>query len=118
RAFDSQRRFMADASHELRTPVAIIQGEADVALSRSDRSSADYRESIEIMRNAARKLTRIVQDLFLLARTDAGRYPMSRSRFYLDETLADCVRDMRSAAASKSIELTCDAPPDSVVCAD
>jgi signal transduction histidine kinase len=118
RAFDSQRRFMADASHELRTPVAIIQGEADVVLSRSDRSSADYRESIEIMRNAARKLTRIVQDLFLLARTDAGSYPMSRSRFYLDEVLTDCARAMRSVAAAKKIEVTCDAPVDSVILAD
>src|SRR5438270_5918354 len=118
RAFESQRRFMADASHELRTPVSIIQGEADVALARRDRSPDDYRESIEIMQNAARKLTRIVQDLFLLARTDAGSYPIAKSRFYLDETLADCVRAMRSAAASKSIDLVCNAPPDSIVCAD
>jgi heavy metal sensor kinase len=118
RAFDSQRRFMADASHELRTPVSIIQGEADVVLSRTDRSSAEYRESIEIMQDAARKLTRIVQDLFLLARTDEGRYPMSKTRFYLDEVLADCVRAMRSVAAAKKISVTCDAPPDSVIFAD
>jgi heavy metal sensor kinase len=118
RAFESQRRFMADASHELRTPVSIIQGEADVALSRSDRSSGEYRESIEIMQNASRKLTRIVRDLFLLARTDAGRYPMTKSRFYLDEMLNDCVRAIRSLAAAKKIEVTCEAPPDAVLIAD
>jgi heavy metal sensor kinase len=112
RAFESQQRFMADASHELRTPLSIIQGEADVSLARTDRSSTEYRESIQIMQMAATKLTRIVQNLFLLARTDAGRYPITTSRFYLDEVIADCVRGMRSVAASKRVELSCDMPAD------
>ena len=118
RAFESQRRFMADASHELRTPLSIIQGEADVALSRSDRSAAEYQESIAVMQSASRKLTRIVQDLFLLARSDAGTYPMTRSRFYLDELIADCMRGMRSVADAKQIELRCDVPPDSLFFGD
>jgi heavy metal sensor kinase len=117
RSFDSQRTFMADASHELRTPVAIIQGEADVALTRP-RSAADYRESIEIMQKAARKLTRVVEDLFLLARSDAGSYPVFRSRFYLEELVADCVRSMKSLAAAKRIELHCEATQESILFAD
>ncbi|MCU1231834.1 MAG: hypothetical protein JWO97_4718 [Acidobacteria bacterium] len=118
RAFESQRRFMADASHELRTPISIIQGEADVVLARDDRTAAEYRESIEIMRVASRRLTRIVENLFLIARTDAGSYPMTKSRFYLDEAIADCVRTLRSIAAAKRIEVTCEVPPDSVIVAD
>jgi two-component system OmpR family sensor kinase len=117
-AFDSQRRFMADASHELRTPIAIIQGEADVALSRADRSAEDYRESIEVMQRASRKLTRIVQNLFLLARSDAGRYPISMSRFYLGEVVAGCIRAMRSLAQARGVELSCSAPEDVVIVAD
>jgi two-component system OmpR family sensor kinase len=117
-AFESQRRFMADASHELRTPIAIIQGEADVALGRRDRTADDYRESIEVMQRAARKLTRIVQNLFLLARGDAGRYPTSMSRFYLGEVVADCVRGMRSVAQARNVKLTCSAPEDVVIVAD
>lgn len=117
-AFESQRRFMTDASHELRTPVAIIQGEADVALTRSDRSADDYRESIEVVQRAARKLTRIVQNLFLLARSDAGHYPTSMSRFYLGELVADCIRGMRSVAQPRDIELTCSASDDVVIVAD
>jgi heavy metal sensor kinase len=116
-AFDSQRRFMADASHELRTPIAIIQGEADVALARN-RDAADYRESIEVMQRAARKLTRIVQNLFLLARGDAGRYPISMSRFYLGEVVADCIRGMRSVAQARGVELSCAASEDIVIVAD
>jgi heavy metal sensor kinase len=116
-AFESQRRFMADASHELRTPIAIIQGEADVALAR-DRDAADYRESIEVMQRAARKLTRIVQNLFLLARGDAGRYPISMSRFYVGEVVADCIRGMRSVAQARGVALSCSAPEDIVIVAD
>jgi signal transduction histidine kinase len=104
--------------HELRTPIAIIQGEADVALARSDRTADDYRESIEVMQRAARKLTRIVQNLFLLARGDAGRYPTSVSRFYLGEVVADCIRGMRSVAQARDIELTCSATEDIVIVAD
>ena len=118
RSFESQRRFMADASHELRTPIAIIQGEADVALGRRDRSADDYRESIEVMQRAARKLTRIVQNLFLLARGDAGRYPITMSRFYLGEVVADCVRGMHSVAQPRGVEITCTAPEDMVIVAD
>jgi heavy metal sensor kinase len=117
-AFESQRRFMADASHELRTPIAIIQGEADVALARRDRAADDYRESIEVMQRASRKLTRIVQNLFLLARGDAGRYPMSMSRFYLAEVVADCIRGMRSVAQARGVELSCSASEDIVIVAD
>ena len=118
RAFASQRRFMADASHELRTPLSIIQGELEVALSRADRSPEEYRESMEMVQKAARRLTRIVQDLFLLARTDAGTYPMQRSRFYLDEMLAECVRGFRTIAAAKRIAIHCTAPADVVVIGD
>jgi two-component system OmpR family sensor kinase len=117
-AFESQRSFMADASHELRTPMAIIQGEADVALTRRDRPSDEYRESIEVIQKAAGRLTRIIQNLFLLARADAGSYPMTRTRFYVDELLIDCARAMRSVAGAKGVTVTCDTPTDLLIHAD
>ena len=118
RAFDSQRRFMADASHELRTPVAVVRGEADVTLSRSGRSEAEYRESMEIVQKASLRLTRIVENLFLLARTDAGSYPMRRTRFYLDELIADCIRSLRNIAAARGVTLEQDCCADLVIVAD
>ncbi|HEY6137289.1 MAG TPA: HAMP domain-containing sensor histidine kinase [Thermoanaerobaculia bacterium] len=98
-AFASQRRFMAEASHELRTPVAILQGELEVTLSRDDRDARDYRESLQIMEKSVRRLTRIVRDLFLLARGDAGQSPLRDERFYLDEVAAQTVRGLRTLAA-------------------
>ena len=104
-AYESQRRFMADASHELRTPVAILQGEVDVALARPVRDAAEYRETLEVMQRAIRQLARVVRDLFLLARADVGTIKVQRTRFYLEEAIATCVRSARTLAQSRGIEL-------------
>jgi heavy metal sensor kinase len=104
-SFEQQRRFMADASHELRTPVAIVCGESEVALSRGARSSEEYRESLTILHDEGRRLTRIVEDLFTLARADAGQYSLAPVTFYLDETVAECVRAVRSLAAHNGVSL-------------
>ena len=105
RAFEQQRRFMADASHELRSPVAIIRGEAEVALSQQ-RPPEEYRESLAIALDEARRLSQIVDDLFTLARADAGEYPLRPRDFYLEELAADCVRAARSMAAARGITLS------------
>ncbi len=117
-AFTSQRRFMADASHELRTPVSILQGETDVALSRRDRDPAEYREALEVVQKASRRLTQIVQNLFLLSRADAAAYPVARSLFYLDEAVADCVRSMRTLAEARGIRIAFEPPPEMLLNAD
>ena len=104
-SFEQQRRFMADASHELRTPVAIVCGESEVALSQAARSAEEYRESLSILHDEGQRLTRVVEDLFVLARADAGQYQLADANFYLDETLGECVRAVRSLAAQRSVEL-------------
>lgn len=107
-AFEQQKRFMADASHELRTPVAIVQGESEVALSQSVRSEEDYRESLLVINDEGRRLARIVEDLFTLARADAGQYPLVITDFYLDEMIGECVRAVRSLATKRSITIHCE----------
>jgi two-component system OmpR family sensor kinase len=118
KSFESQQRFMADASHELRTPLSIMQGEAEVSLSRPHRSEQEYRASLEIIRKASRKLSRIVQNLFLLARGDAGPYPIRSSRFYLDELVADCVTSVRMLAAARNLEVIYEMPPEMLMVGD
>jgi heavy metal sensor kinase len=104
-SFQIQRRFMADASHELRTPVAIIRGESEVALSSQRRTAEEYRESLAIVQDEGKRLARIVDDLFTLARADAGQYPVERSNMYLDETVAHCVRSVDSLATQRGLRL-------------
>jgi len=107
-SFEQQHRFMADASHELRTPVAILRGEAEVSLSREARSQDEYRESLAIVRAEAGRLSQIVEDLFTLARADAGQHPLIKREFYLDELVAEAVRSARALALEKEIALTCE----------
>ena len=102
-SFEQQRRFMADASHELRTPVAIMRAEADVVLSRPRREEVEYRDSITVMREAVGRLSRIVEDLFLLARVDAGHQPLRREPLYLDELVANAARAVRAIAERRAI---------------
>ena len=108
-SFEQQQRFTADASHELRTPVAILFGEADVALSQSTRSPEEYRETLNILRSEAGRLKDIVEGLFTLTRADAGQYPLTISAFYLDELVSECARHLRTVASAKAVELSCDA---------
>jgi two-component system OmpR family sensor kinase len=117
-SFEQQRRFVADASHELRTPVAILCGEAEVTLSQPTRTSEEYRESLAILRAEARRLQHIVEDLFTLARADAGQNRLVLSKFYLDELVAECARNMRTLAAAKQITLQCESGKELPIDAD
>ena len=117
-SFERQRRFMADASHELRTPAAILRGESEVALSRDARSAEEYRESLAVLHAEAQHLTQIIEDLFTLTRADAGQYPLAPHDFYLDELLADCAHTTRSLALAKKIALTCEVSEELPIRAD
>ncbi|MGC4014780.1 MAG: histidine kinase dimerization/phospho-acceptor domain-containing protein [Luteolibacter sp.] len=88
-SFEQQRRFMADASHELRTPVSVAHTATEVTLEKPNRTEAEYREALQIIDGQLRRLKRVVEDMFLLARADSGAVPLRLSKFYLDELLAD-----------------------------
>lgn len=104
-SFEQQQRFMADASHELRTPVAIIRGEADVNLAKERRSTDEYRETIEIMQKEAERMSIIIEDLFALARADAGENAFHKTPVYVEDILADTVKAFRSITAKNGIQI-------------
>jgi two-component system OmpR family sensor kinase len=105
-AFDQQRQFITDASHELRTPVAILRGEAELALSRGDRTPDELRSALAAIRDESTRLQGVVTDLFLLARADAGERMLTPTELYLGELASECVHAVRSLAAEKGITLT------------
>jgi len=108
RGVAQQRGFVADASHELRTPVAILRAEAEVTLSQPSRSEGEYRHTLAVMSSATERLSRIVEDLFLLARADGGQRIVEARVLYLDEVLADSVRALGPVAAQRAVVLTFD----------
>ena len=104
-AFRQQKQFVADASHELRTPIAIVRGEADVALQLPTRDEGEYREAIGIIRDESVRLTRIVDDLFLLARTDAGGALDHREQVDVVELIVTALRSVRTIAVARGIAI-------------
>lgn len=104
-SFKEQQRFVADASHELRTPLAILRGETDVALEKP-RSADDYRQSLVLIKEEAERLSRIVEDLFILARQPLDLPAIVKESVDLSATVKDCVRAANVLAARKNLELT------------
>lgn len=102
-ALDQQRQFMADASHELRTPVSVVHTAAQVTLSKPDRAAAEYRESLGIVAEQTGRLARIVDAMFFLSRGEAHGMPLKREFVNLDEIVAESVRALRVLADQRDV---------------
>lgn len=117
-ALEQQRRFMADASHELRTPVAALLSAAEVTLGRANRSSAEYIDALTVISTEGRRLSRLVKELFLLARADSGEQLLRSEDFYIDEVIAECVRAGRALAAPRAVEVLAEYGGEALFCGD
>jgi heavy metal sensor kinase len=102
-ALSTQRQFMADASHELRTPVSIMRTAADVTLSQPSRDEGEYRDALAAVAQQASRLTRLVDDMLVLARADGGGYPMVVASVDMAALVNECVRELAARAEDKDI---------------
>ena len=98
------RRFMADAAHELRTPLAVLRSRAEVAL-QQERTPEGYVAALRAIDADSQRLAAIVDDLLTLARADAGERPVERKRLYLDDIALDAASGARAIALSKGVAL-------------
>ncbi|HXD31308.1 MAG TPA: ATP-binding protein [Pyrinomonadaceae bacterium] len=104
-SFKDQQRFIADASHELRTPLAVLRGETEVALSKT-RTADEYHESLSLINDEAERLSRIVEDLFILASQPIDMpAKLIRRPLSLDQTVKDCVRAAQVLASRKQVQV-------------
>jgi signal transduction histidine kinase len=104
RSMEQMRRFMADAAHELRTPVTLLRTRADVALG-EERAAARDAETLRALGREAERIGVIVGDLLTLARADAGETPAARETVYLDDQAADAVESIRALAQRAGVAL-------------
>lgn len=116
-AFAAQRRFTADASHELRSPLTALRGEIELAL-RRERQPDEYRRVLASSLEEVDRLTRLAQDLLTLARTDAGVMQPRLQPTGVCERAAAVVERLRPTAAEKHLSLTLDCPSAPQVLAD
>jgi two-component system phosphate regulon sensor histidine kinase PhoR len=118
RAEKSRRDFVANASHELRTPVAAIRGAAETLLLGALSDPEAARSFVEMIARQAERLARLTGDLLDLSRIESGQWTMQISRVEVDQALRAAADLVAPAAREKGIEVRRDAPPALSVRAD
>lgn len=115
--FETERRFLADASHELRSPLSNVRGTIEVAL-RRPRSGDEYRETLAASLAEIERLSRLVNSLLTLSRADAGQLPFTFAPCQLAAVAEDAVKAHASRAAERDVRLDLAAPEPLEVLAD
>ena len=113
-----ERRVVSDASHELRTPLTTLRAEVDLALM-GDRDKAELRASLESAAEEAKRMSRLADDLLVLARADQGRLPLHPRPLAALALLEDAAARARAVAQVRGRSIAVDASAaDCAVCAD
>jgi signal transduction histidine kinase len=115
-ALQHERRFVSDASHELRTPLALLRAELELAL-RRPRSAAELELAVRSAAEETERLSRLAEDLLLIARADQGALPIRRETVPAAEVLATVAGrfGLRASAHGQIVEVE---PTDAMLDAD
>jgi heavy metal sensor kinase len=116
-AFQHIRKFNADVAHELRTPIAILQGETEVAL-RTPNLSEEIQSVLMSNLEELDRLTRLVNDMLVLAEADAGRHVLVKKPVNVRLLLRDLIDQMRLLAVERNIQINLQGEEDLWVEAD
>jgi signal transduction histidine kinase len=108
-SLERQRVFVADASHELRTPLAVLRAELELA-DRSDRTPEELRAALRSAGEEVERLSRLAEDLLVVARSDQGRLPINPERVELDALLERVRRRFGRRAGGGGREIVVDTP--------
>lgn len=112
--FEAQRRFTADASHELRSPLSRLRAELEVTL-RRPREVGEYEQALGSCLGEVERLSRLTEELLMLARLDAGQREEARIRTPLGPIINDAVERLTPAAVGRGIRLVVETVPDAEV---
>jgi len=102
KAFQRQKQFTSDASHELRAPLAVIEAESTLALQK-ERPTSDYRQSLEIIAQETRHMSRLVDQLLTLARGDAGKEQWNFTEVNIGELINSLATDAEILCQEKGL---------------
>ena len=107
RSIEFMKRFMADAAHELRTPITILRSRAEIAL-QQPRDSTTYVATLRSVEAEARRLGGIVDSLLVLARADSGERQIEKEPIFLDDIAVDAAAAAEAVARPKNVAVTVD----------
>ena len=105
-SYSSLKQFTADASHELRNPIATIQTNVQMALAYPEAEPQLQKRQLQIIERLTQKLGRLVDDLLFLARSDSGIVQLDWQPIPLDALLIDVIEEQRMAATQKGLFLS------------
>ncbi|HEV8072185.1 MAG TPA: ATP-binding protein [Planctomycetaceae bacterium] len=104
RAIEEMRRFTTDAAHELRTPLAALRSEIDLAR-REPRTAEEYRQALDTAADEANRLTRLADQLLFLSRQEAGTMPIDEEEVRLDALLKDVAEQFAGRAYEAGVTI-------------
>ena len=107
-AWEQQRQFIADASHELKTPLTVILANTGILLSHKDSTIGEQSKWLENTGAEAQRMKDLVEKLLFLARSDSGRMPLMRSSVSLSDTVWSCLLPYETIAFEAGITLNSD----------
>jgi heavy metal sensor kinase len=116
-AVGEMRQFSTALAHELRTPIAALRGEIELAAMNPDSGEA-YRRTAASQLEELDRLKRLIDQLLTLARAESGQIPLSRERVDLGALAASAVDQVELVAQASGLELTCETSPDAFVNGD
>jgi two-component system OmpR family sensor kinase len=116
-SFHSLRRFTADASHELRSPLTLIRTEVDVALAKP-RQPDEYLRVLRNVQDEVEHMSRVIDQLLILAQADAGNLNLLRSEVDVADFVEETAARWQSVAEAQGVTLEVEAPPTGVMDAD
>ena len=108
-AFEKEKQFTSDASHELRTPIAVILAETEYAKDHAG-DEAKMEESLSVIARQAGRMSRLVSELLLIARSDKGTLTPHPEHFDVSELCEIVAGSMEDTAAERNISLHVDSP--------
>ncbi len=111
-AFDKQKQFIADASHELKTPLAVINTNADVLLSNMEDRIENQSKWLYYIKSETERMTKLTNDLLYLTQVDYSDQKMISAHFNLSETVENVLLTMEAVIFENTIDLHYDIEPD------
>ena len=109
-SINKQQKFVSDASHELRTPAAVIKGYIDFIETYGTEDDALLKENLKVIGSEAQNMQALLENLLFLSRTDQHRQKLNKKIFDLDDLVADVMSKMKTVVKSHNVELSYNHP--------